>query len=202
MALSENQRRAHREDFFKNGLYLPTRTIVFGTNSFKEDSEITDADLVDFIKSLHILEELRSEDDEEDLIKIVLSSTGGDLYLGFAVYDAIKACKSPVEIRAIGNCMSAATLVLQAGDYRYCYPNTTFMIHKGTMHLEEVSVSEAVIESRETERMVQRMIDTYAQTMTVSRDTIEQMMEKDTFMDAAKAKKVGLIDGWKESFDL
>jgi ATP-dependent Clp protease protease subunit len=160
-------------------------------------------DLTDFIKSLHILEETRmGGDEEQNLIKIILSTIGGDTYLGFALYDAIKACKSPVEIRAIGQCMSAGSLVLQAGDYRYSYPNTTFMIHKGTLNLEEASVSDALIESQEIERVVQRMLDIYEETMTISRAAIEKMLDRDSFMDAPHAKRVGLIDGIKASFIL
>ena len=196
MALTINQKQAERQNFFINGLHLPTRTIVVGTNSFKDDSEITELDFVDFAKSLHIL-----EDAGEDLIKILLYTSGGDTYLGLAMYDAIKACKSPVEIRAIGQCMSAGTVVLQAGDYRYAYPSTTFMIHDGTIGLDEVSMADAEIEVRETRRLADRLVDIYQDRMRMTREKIREMLGQDTYMDVYTAKRTGLIDDFKERFD-
>jgi ATP-dependent Clp protease protease subunit len=166
-----------------------------------EKSEISELDFIDFVKSLHILEEERDSDENGNLIKILLYTSGGCSYLAFAFYDAISACRSPVEIRAIGQCMSAGTLILQAADYRYAYPNTTFMVHKGSVDFEEMSISDAEIEAAETRRMVLRQLDIYEAALKMSRKTIEEMLARDTFMDAQHAKRIGLIDGIKERFD-
>jgi ATP-dependent Clp endopeptidase proteolytic subunit ClpP len=204
MAITEPQKANFRRSFFQDGLFLPTRTIVIGTNSFKDDSEITEMDFIDFVKCLHILEYERDPKADEDtnLIKIILNSIGGSVYVGLGMYDAIKGCKSPVEIRTIGQCMSAGTLILQAGDYRYAHPNTSFMIHKGTVDLGETSISDAQIENAEIERLVNVMTDIYTETMSVSRTKIESMLDRNTFMDAPTARRLGLIDGIKRRFEL
>lgn len=204
MPLTEPQRAIAREEFFKNGLHLPTRTIVFGTNSFKEDSEVTDADFLDFFKALHILESTRVEDGNEDanLIKIILLTNGGDIYTGFSMYDAIKSCKSPVEIRVIGKCFSSATFVLQAADYRYAYPTTTFMVHGVNIDLPDMNKNDAVAWSAESERLAKTMVDIYASRLKISRAKISKMMDHDTIFNAEEAKKIGLIDDIKESFSV
>jgi ATP-dependent protease ClpP protease subunit len=116
------------------------------------------------------------------------------------MYDLIKSCKSPVEIRAIGECMSAGTLILQAADYRYAYPHTIFMIHKGSVDLGEINVDDVDIETNEIKRVTKRMIDIYSQCMGSNREEIEDMLKRDTFFDAQGAKRVGLIDNVKERF--
>jgi ATP-dependent Clp endopeptidase proteolytic subunit ClpP len=206
------QQQAFYQNFYTNGTYVPKRTIVLGTDSFKEDAtELSVTDFTDLVKSLVILEETRVKpardpetgefDEAENLIKITLYTTGGSVYLALGIYDAIKACRSPVEIRAIGECMSAGTIILQAADYRYAYPNTTFMIHKGDVDMGRVSVNDAEIETQEIKRITRKMIDIYVSCMSLGREAIEDLLNKDTFMDANAAKRIGLIDDVKERFD-
>jgi ATP-dependent Clp protease protease subunit len=63
------------------------------------------------------------ESEGDDPIHVYLNSEGGDWYEGFAIYDAIRGCKSAVTITATGYCMSMASIILQAGDERLLTPN-------------------------------------------------------------------------------
>jgi ATP-dependent protease ClpP protease subunit len=58
----------------------------------------------------------------------LLCSMGGALSEGLAIYDRILAVPKN-QVTATGVCASAATVILQAGNWRRATPNTQFMFH-------------------------------------------------------------------------
>lgn len=62
-------------------------------------------------------------------IILFINSPGGAITDGLAIYDTIKRLNSPVIGIAIGECMSCATDIISACDFRASYENTLFMIH-------------------------------------------------------------------------
>lgn len=84
-------------------------------------------------------------------INIMLSSPGGDVYSGLALYDYIKACPCPVHIQGSGLIASMGFVIYLAGDVRTATPNTTFMMHSISYAMvdqkivrhHEIEVSEA-----------------------------------------------------------
>jgi len=80
------------------------------------------------IKSLHILDSITTEDP----INIKMNNPGGSVIHGMAIYDAIKECKSIVNITAYGHVMSMGSLIIQAADNRVMMPHAEMMIHEGT----------------------------------------------------------------------
>lgn len=115
--------------FHDYGIHIPTRTIYMGSET---SSEFDGESGVDFlmaeriVKNLHILDAMGDQP-----ITIIMNNVGGDVYHGMAIYDAIKACRNKVIIHGMGNVMSMATLILQAGDERILSPHAVFMIHHG-----------------------------------------------------------------------
>jgi ATP-dependent Clp protease protease subunit len=119
--------------FFDQDIWLESRTIYIGanhTNLVNEEygmDEISPATAERTIKGLAILD----SQNQDRSIRIILNSPGGDIYQGLAIYDAIKRCQSQVEILATGQCMSAASIILQAADTRTLSPNCLVMVHDG-----------------------------------------------------------------------
>jgi ATP-dependent protease ClpP protease subunit len=70
-------------------------------------------------------------------IKIIMNNVGGNVYLGMAIYDMIKACRNPVCIYVFGQSMSMGALILQAANERVLSKNSRVMIHVGTLGLSE-----------------------------------------------------------------
>lgn len=64
-------------------------------------------------------------------LTLVLNTGGGDLYSALGIYDMIKYNKIPVDVKAIGLCMSAGAVILQAGKARMATPLTQMMVHFG-----------------------------------------------------------------------
>jgi ATP-dependent Clp protease, protease subunit len=68
---------------------------------------------------------------EENPITVIINSSGGDVYTSFAIIDAIRGCKSPINTVGTGHIMSAASLILASGTgKRILTPNTSVMIHE------------------------------------------------------------------------
>ena len=61
-----------------------------------------------------------------------MNTTGGDEYAMWAIYDTIKGLNLPVKIIAQGACMSAGSIILQAGTQRLIGKNCVFMMHDGS----------------------------------------------------------------------
>ena len=115
-------RKAQIEQFYDYDLYIPQRVIYLGgeeVNYFTSDH---------LIKGLHILKAL----DSRKSITIILNTVGGSEYDMWAIYDTIKGLKVPIKIIAQGACMSAGSVILQAGTQRLIGQNCVFMMHDGT----------------------------------------------------------------------
>lgn len=88
-----------------------------------------------FIKNLHLIEELNSN----KTIVVHLQSPGGEWMHGIAIYDAIRASKSKINILAYGEVSSMSGILFQAADKRIMMPNCEFMVHRGFLSLEGVA---------------------------------------------------------------
>jgi ATP-dependent Clp protease protease subunit len=121
--------------FLEHGLWIEGRTIYLGANGYHAVSgleeygadEISPFTAEQVIKALAILD----SQNQDRPIQIILNSPGGDIYQGFAIYDALKRCESEVIITATGQCQSAASIILQAGDQRLLTPHCVVMVHDG-----------------------------------------------------------------------
>lgn len=98
---------------------LDTRTIVYFREIDQEGAE-------SFIKNLHVLDNYK-----DGTIHVKLSSEGGCVSSGFAMYDAIRACKNYVKVYGYSEIASMATVVLQAADSRILMPNSYLLLHEG-----------------------------------------------------------------------
>lgn len=85
----------------------------------------------------------------EEPIEIYISSPGGSVSSGLAIYDAIRACPCDVHMVASGEIMSMGFIIYLAGDKRIAAPHTRFMMHsisygtEGITKDHEIQVNEA-----------------------------------------------------------
>src|SRR5574343_416531 len=83
-----------------------------------------------FLPLIHLL------DESSGVIKVILSSNGGDEAAGFAIFDALRLCRNRVEIYGFGGIYSIAALIFQGGNARYLAPNAQLMMHNGSMGMD------------------------------------------------------------------
>merc|ERR1712118_572992 len=70
-------------------------------------------------------------------IRLIINSSGGKLFGGFAVVDAMRWISSPVYTICLGRAESMAAVILAAGKpgHRGILPNARVMIHEPTWDL-------------------------------------------------------------------
>ncbi len=136
-ASDEAEQSSEDLDYIISGVDLESRRIEFRGEVNETMSSI-------IIRSL-----LKMSEKSLSPIEIYLSSPGGDVYEGLAIYDAIMACPCDIHIIASGKIMSAAFIIFLAGDIRLAAPHTTFMMHSvsydpgnGIVKSHEVQVNE------------------------------------------------------------
>lgn len=171
---------------FDNGLYIPSRTIFI-------EGEIDEGSAAWAIKGIHVLDNMSSAP-----ITVILNTEGGDQYQGMAIYDAIKACRCQVTIRAIGTVMSSGSIILQAGDIREMTPNCMFMFHYGEIGIDShPKITKKWVE--EETRFSKKMLDIYLEKIRqknkkFSRAKLDRMLDFDTILTAEETLELGLID--------
>lgn len=181
--------------FYDYDIWLENRTLYIGAESVHALTDDYGADEISpysaerVIKGLEILESQVSDKP----IKIILNSPGGDLAQGLAIYDRIRLCKSEVIIEAYGQCMSAASIILQAGDIRCVSPNCILMVHDGEDSVTgspESVLKWAKLGKLQTELMYQ----IYSEKSGKSVSYWSNKCKNDYIMTAAKAVAEGLAD--------
>lgn len=158
-----------------------------------------------FIKNLRILDSTNNSP-----ILIHMHSIGGYLYDGFAIYDAIVACKSYVTIIVYGQAESTSSIILQAADLRIMMPSAYFMLHFGSTsysanYLDVLKYTE--FEKKFTNKMIEIYSnciekskffkETFAsQTSKRARSyLLKKMHQGDWYLDAEETVYYGFADG-------
>lgn len=106
-----------------------------------------------FIKNLNVLNYL-----SRAAVTVHMKIDGGCWASCMAMFDAIKASRSPINIIGYAQASSASGILLQAANKRFLTPNTHFMLHHGSMSIEATStaVASAVeFNERECDKMIQ-----------------------------------------------
>lgn len=184
----------HVERFHEDNLYIPSRTIYFGSSEPGYDMDIVNAFTVSqAIKNLHILEKINHKP-----ITLLLNTPGGSWEDGMAVYDLIQTIISKVTIVGMGKIYSMGSIIMQAGDKRLMTENAYMMIHDGSDGYDGNTKSfEAWAKFSKITRY--RMYNIYFEKMKrknkkITLQEIELMCAHDKIFTAEEAVKVGLAD--------
>lgn len=183
-------------EFHEYGLHLPTRTLYIGSVGYDEEGEEAGIDYAmaeKVVKNLHVLDSISNEQ-----ITILINNIGGDIYHCFAIYDAVKKCRSKVKIVVIGQAMSSASIILQAADERIMTANSILMIHYGWLG--------ASGHAKTTQKWAKegQRIDLWMEKMYLKRireknpdfriGRLKNMLDHDTILTAKESVEFGLAD--------
>lgn len=126
-------------------------------------------------KAIQFLDELDKDSKKE--IEIVLSSPGGFIYEGFALYDRIRRCSSTVNIIGTGMVASMAVIVFLAGDYRYVTENCILLNHQAYDEIEG-RTTDLEIAVKETKRIENRAVELVAKHTRLTETQITKDIQK------------------------
>jgi ATP-dependent Clp protease protease subunit len=137
---------------------------------------------------------LQSEDAERD-ISMYISSPGGHVTAGLAIYDTMQQIKPDVSTYCMGMCASMASVLLAAGakGKRYALPNSEIMIHQGSAGFQGAT-PDIEVQSRWILRSVRRLNQILAHHCGQSYEKVNHDTQRDFFMTAKEAKEYGIVD--------
>jgi ATP-dependent protease ClpP protease subunit len=122
-----------------------------------EESGVDYRSAVMFEKNLRYLNTLSL-----DPILVHMHLPGGDWQDCLGIYDNIKASKSKVIIVAYAKVESSSSVLLQAADLRILSPNTNFLIHYGSISVDnehKAALSMVQWSEKESEKMIDIFTD-------------------------------------------
>ena len=130
-----------------------------------------------------------------DEIHLMLSSGGGFIKDGFALYQYIKALPIPVYTYNMGHVESIANVVYQAGTERICTPESRFMFHRFSWSVQGEFDAEGFIEKAKSLTMDQATFVTIMMQHTkLTKDQINDMCSIATYINAQEALNHGMVD--------
>ena len=137
---------------------------------------------------------LAAEDPERD-IWLYISSPGGSVYSGMAIYDTMQFISNDVQTVALGMAASMGQLLLCAGakGKRYALPHARIMMHQPSGGIGGTAADIAIQAEQMlyTKRMFQERV---AHHTGQSAEQIEADSDRDRWFTAEEARDYGFID--------
>ncbi|MDW8751893.1 Clp protease ClpP [Streptococcus suis] len=126
-------------------------------------------------------------------IKVVINSTGGDVFAGSEIYSMLKMYQGHVTVEIIGIAGSIASVIAMAGDKVRISPTAQIMIHEASTatrgnkekHLHTINILDKINNS---------IINAYQLKTKKSRVELSNMMKKETWLTAEQAKAHKFVD--------
>ena len=128
-------------------------------------------------------------------ISFYINSPGGVVSAGLAIYDTMQYIRSPVNTVCIGQAASMGSLLLAAGapGKRLALPNARVMVHQPSGGAQG-QASDIEIQAKEILYLRQRLNEIYKQHTGQTLESIEQKLERDSYLSAVEAQAFGIVD--------
>lgn len=150
--------------------------------------EITDEKYEDFSRAL-----AKCEAENVKILQVELLSHGGDAHAALAFASRIRLTSITIQMRVIGNCASAAVLILASADERHMVESAWVMVHEdsGTLDGNATELQREANHMRELEDQWNSLLEKYTGT---SANTWSKLHKDTTYLTAKQCLKLKLID--------
>lgn len=131
----------------------------------------------------------------QEPVHLYISSPGGDVYAGLAIYDTMQMIAPPIYTYAVGMTASMGTALLAAGapGHRYALPHATIHMHPSSSGAQGYT-EDVRIAFRELERVQTQIFHLVGKHTGHSWQEIEAFFQRDRFLHAIEAKEYGVVD--------
>jgi len=128
-------------------------------------------------------------------IFMYINSPGGVVTSGMAMYDTMQYVRPAVHTICMGQAASMGSLLLAGGapGCRFALPNARIMLHQPSGGAQGMA-SDIAIQAQEILRTRANLNQLYMYHTKQPLDSIERVMDRDTFMDPTQALAFGVID--------
>lgn len=126
-------------------------------------------------------------------IKFYIDSPGGDLTSTFTIVDTIELSDTPIYTINTGAAYSGGFLIFISGHKRIAYPNSSFMLHEGSIKMEgDAGKFQDCADFYRRER--NRLKNIVLKYTKISAEEYESHKKDDWWIDTEEAIKLGIID--------
>ena len=152
---------------------------------------------IDSVVANHVIAQLLylAQEDASKPIRMYISSPGGQVYSGMAIYDTMQQVECPVSTVAVGFTASFGTVLLTAGTkgMRYALPNTTIHMHQ-PLGGAQGQASDIQIQANEILRLRSSLNRILSYHTGQTEEKIAEDTDRDVYMTAVEALEYGLVD--------
>lgn len=147
---------------------------------------------VNFADTIAQIENAPADDNE---IQLLINSRGGECAEAFKIYDALRETGKIIRAHVVGECSSAATLLLLAAakGNRTANPNATILIHNPYCGMVG-DADELRQVADELQQVTDKFISLYVERTGVDAETLAAIMNENKPMSAQRALQLGFID--------
>lgn len=134
------------------------------------------------------------EEIKDDEVELHINSYGGSVFAGIAIYNILKNSGKKITAYIDGACASAATFILMAASTIFMPENTQLLVHRAsTFGWGNCKDLRAIAD--DLDHLDQTtLVPTYKARFTGSEEELLELLDKDEWLDANKAKEYGFVD--------
>ena len=129
-------------------------------------------------------------------VYLFINSPGGEVYSGFSIFDTARFIKPKVITVVSGLAASMGSIISLCAEPkdRFAFPNSKFLIHQPLISGGLAgSVTDIAIHAKDLIETKNGIIDLYVRETGRTVDEVKRALDRDTWMNAQKAKEFGLI---------
>ncbi len=130
-------------------------------------------------------------------VVLVISSPGGSIDAGFAIWDQLKMMSFPLSTVVTGLAASMASVLALCAPKgkRFATPKSRFLIHQPALSsVVEGQATDLEIQAREILKTKALIVQLYCEATGKGPEEIEKAIDRDRWMSADEALSFGLID--------
>ena len=127
-----------------------------------------------------------------------IHSNGGDVFEGYAIYNAIKNTGKNITVHIEGVCASIATLIAAAGSKIVMNTKSQFMIHNPRIASMGGDAKDLRNVAGQLDKIKSQLIDSWIGRTSLSHDQLSQMYDNETWLNPEQAVEMGFADEVQE----
>lgn len=137
--------------------------------------------------------------ENDDTIDMRIFCNGGSVVEGWAIYDRLRQSGKKITCTIEGKAASMATIIMLAApkESRKAYENAAFLLHNpwvpGWCLGDQLNAKDLKNQGEEMQMWQDKMVDAYVERCGCDREEIQALMDKDIFISASEALRLGLI---------
>ena len=135
-------------------------------------------------------------------IDLHINSPGGSIFDGYAIYNALLNHKPGVTVYIDGLAASIASYIAMAGNPIVMAENALIMVHNPMSEMPGGDADELRKQADLLDKITISMTGAYARRTGLPLETITEMLDEETWLDAETAKAFGFVDEISEPLEL